>query len=140
MFGVVGLLAVCCLTFVNASRLLSQIVFTATIATLLAVLLGSIVKKGHAWSGAALFGWGYFILVYSDVFRLNSNFVTSHLMSDLFQTMYPNNQPRPGTATPDPSIAEFWRLGHAYSALLFATFGWFPGDYFQPHAPGDETR
>lgn len=46
VLGIVGLFAVCLLTFVNASHLLSRIVLTVVVVVLLSVLLGSMGKRG----------------------------------------------------------------------------------------------
>lgn len=124
----VAVAALVCVSFTNATHFVASIVYTVTVIVLLAAVVGAIYRKGGArafWVGVAIFGWGAFALIFTEIAMTRTEFVTPTLMKRLFEVVHPNvgyDDPITGRRV-DPNVSTFVNLGYAYTVLLLALIG-----------------
>jgi hypothetical protein len=81
MMGAVAVVAFACAALRSASDLWASTALTLAVSLLFVALLGVLFRRGESrafWTGGALFGWGYLLLVFGPWFNTN---VAPHLLS-----------------------------------------------------------
>ena len=148
VLGSVAVFAIGLAALVNATSVWSGVAFTLTIGLLLASVLATILRgwRRGGWFGFALFGWGYFLIVYTSAFGLASQ---AWLLPDsatewIFSKSNPTPIPPaelstyvPGSQSPTPEASAYFfaanahderaanatNIGRWLSVLLFAEVG-----------------
>ena len=76
VLGFVAVFAIGLAALVNATSVWAGVSFTLTVGVLFSSVLATILRgwRRGGWLGFALFGWGYFLLGYTSVFGVASDF------------------------------------------------------------------
>jgi hypothetical protein len=156
LIGIAGA-AVACAALVNASELWAAIVYAATLVCLFVALVGAIFRRGRQrafWTGFAVFGWGYFLLMGATLENPIGGRAHGLPTHPLLMALHDAVAKETGASTARraraaweddlvsrmnrrPHPREFAKVGHLVLLLLFASAGGLVGQY--SFAPTEKT-
>ncbi len=111
----VGVIAIGCAALRYASPLVAGWALTVTLPTMLLAILAAVARPGRVrmfWAGFALFGWGYFVVVFVPVFYTSiGRYLVSSTVTSAAYPMFTRPESPPAPSRPG-EIVVWARANH----------------------------
>lgn len=134
-FIVMTLFSLAAMALRSGDWLWARVIFSLTLAILLAAILGIVYRTGvnrAFWLGFAIFGWTYLLLAFTPAFRVAEH----HLFGKQVHSYLKDYSPEASSGIVIDSsgsriaVFSFAQIIYSLSAWLFGLIGGFVGVYF----------